>query len=264
MTQTYIGNSITEAIVILMAIIMILTSSCSKDDVLRLETEGTVAFTASLIDLKTTKADVPQCSNKEPTAVKYRLINEDGFVYTSTSDITVTNNIITTTDELSFPVGTYTRDEISLFDSDGNITHTVPHQLDTRFSFYNYFDNYLPSIVTISPGVNTSPDFSLVCYTEQEIQYGELGSGLGIDDLETLFYIIDETQNCLTLVTIEIDFDKIQEIPVTTTGLYAIPIPSNHVTWRVQGYDSNGNMRQAFIGSINYDQRILQFQPNCN
>jgi len=211
-----------------MAVILI---GCSTDDPLRLEQRGYLNLSTNLIDLSASKIDVPECSNLTPDNVKVRLINSEGLAFTTLTAITITGNQVNLDEELTFPVGTYTVDEISLM-TGNTITHSAPNVLDNRFDFALYTQNPLPYSITIAPEQTTDVNAQVMCYTEEDvINAPDFDWFSEIIELQTFAFNLPES-SCIDQIRIQVnlDFDgeavtRTINIPLYKKGLYRIPIP---------------------------------------
>ncbi len=222
-------NLITRVLFTLMAFILI---GCSKDDPLRLVQRGYLSLNTEFVDFSTSKVDVPECSSLTPDNVKVRLINSEGLVFTTLTNINIVGNQVNLTEPLTLPVGTYTVDEISLMTESNIVTHSVPNVLDNRFDFALYTQNPLPYDITINPEATTNVNAQVMCYSEEDVLNAPTFDWFSeIIDLQTFAFNLPES-SCIDQIRIQVNLD-IDGEPITRTinillykkGLYRIPIP---------------------------------------
>jgi len=244
-------------------LLALLTLASCSDDVLDLVQEGYLNVNTELLDLTTAKVNVPECTSVVPTHIKVRLINSEGFAFTSYTPVEIIGNQVNLIEQDTLPVGTYNVDEISLLTSGNTVTHTVPSPLDDRFDFTLYTNNPLPFSLVISPGEITEIDADLMCYSEEEVLNAPMFSWFTeIIDLQTLAFNLPES-SCVDAITLLVNMDldgqTVEEtinIPLYKRGLYRIPIPINfnYINLRIF---VNGQSRQSWAFNSYNDDGIL-------
>ncbi|MCP4986887.1 MAG: hypothetical protein GY928_12795 [Colwellia sp.] len=256
---------------VLPVIILISLFGCSKDDPLRLEQRGYLNLNTEFMDFTASKVDVPECTTLTPDNVKVRLVNSEGLAFTTLTAISITGNTVTPTEQLTFPVGTYTVDEISLV-TGATITHSAPNALDNRFDFALYANNPLPYQITIQPEQTTDISAQLMCYTEEDVLNApDFDWFVGIIELQTFAFNLP-AGSCVNGITLLVNKDGVEKtlnIPLYKVGLYRIPIPVDfdYINLRIF---VDGQLRQSFaFNSYNDDgvldaSDVIQIPDKCN
>ncbi len=243
-------------------LLIVLILGCSKDDPLRLEQRGYLNLNTEFMDFTASKTDVPECTTLTPDNVKVRLVNSEGLAFTTLTAISITGNIVTPTEQLTFPVGTYTVDEISLV-TGNTVTHSSPNALDDRFDFALYAQNTLPYDITIQPEQTTDINAQLMCYTEEDvINAPDFDWFTEIIDLQTFAFNLP-AGSCVNGITLLVNYDVNGEtkeetlnIPLYKVGLYRIPIlvDFNYINLSIF---VDGQLRQSFAFNSYNDDGVL-------
>lgn len=249
--------------------------SCNYEPVGQSLEDGRLSFIGSFKDLSAAKADVPDCSPFTPNEIYVRLLKPiNGSSYAVTSPIVIENDLVYSTTPMVVPEGDYIVVEVSLR-FNGVVTHTVPHVNDSRWDFARYVNRPVPYNITITPNqTTTSTGDELLCYDFTELELTSDFEWVGtVGELVPMYYYIPDT-SCIQMVTLEIDFYRIVEIPVWETGLFSVPIPKEFGNYRLNAYLGDYNTAinpiQWYSGTeynpdgfLDLDD-VLFFDDNCN
>ena len=263
-------KSIIWGIILVLTLVLTAITSCSKDDVLRLEQSGKVFFKGQITNSNITgKSTVPLCGDEEPISIRYTFTNESGYDFIETSTITKSYNSIWHEDTIELPVGIYMLTEISLLSSSGNITHITPNSNTEGFNFSALVRNPLPHQIEVKPDEDAWVESELICYSSQILELdGSVRNSSEIIPLATLYFQIPEG-GCVNRVTVDSDELQIIDIEISGRGIRGVPIRKDFDTMEVTVWNSEEELSRITYFEYNTDgimnfQDVVQFNIDCN
>ena len=234
---------------------LLLLVSCAKEQIIIAEdAPGYIEMTASwkYDNGSTNKGPVPECSPFMPTRIEYTFNN----TIVRSSPITVTDFVVKATDVISLDAGNYTVTDISLYNSDGVVTHTVPEQGDVLSQFVV---QPVPFDIQIVSGELYKNQIQVACYTRPiDIDIpAEYDPDITILEFETFYFYIPPG-SCVTQVSVQINTYTPEFIDITASGIYTLTIPKTEEPYRANSYIDGVLFQSFFELDYNPDDNIDQ------
>tara|TARA_A100000172_G_C3044260_1_gene111826 strand:+ start:8987 stop:9778 length:792 start_codon:yes stop_codon:yes gene_type:complete len=252
----------------------ILLSSCSKDEIKLTEQRyGYLKFNTNYADVTTSKTPVPECSEETPISIHYKMVNSEGVDYSKTLGIEVFGNKFNI-DPFILDEGEYLVTDITLLDSNGEVTHVVPDEVDPRFPFSQLVSKSVPFDISITAGETTNEAIEVICYTEQEFVSfnGELGfDGDASKFISIGIYVGITSVECVSTIGIS-TFNGRSEVilPIQSDSPMIFPIPA-WKSFSIRAYDADGNVVWERLDEPGKEPDFLltagefyYISPNCN
>lgn len=256
-----------------LAFLLFLLTGCEKEVDIFLKESGSVTFLGNAGGLAnksgfSSSKEVPECSEKAPTMINFVLTDVNGFNWVESSSIQVSGSQITQLDEVSFPIGSYTVNDISITSDDGTVVFRVPNSENQIFDFTGFVDLHTPFNIQILPAQNTDVNGEVLCYTADQVDITGGVSGLSIKDLQTMYFNLPDG-HCIERVTAEVDGVEIFDVAVSGTGVRSVPIPKDFGWMWFSTWDSSGVIQRVGMGDYNIDEiltanDIINFSIICN
>lgn len=243
----------------LLGIAVLIFTGCGKDDAMRFLRPGYLSTRIAAGNNDTAK-DLVSCGGTPLYAV-YSLLNEFGM-YKDTFDIQVSDKIAVFEGQMTFPEGTYTVEDVSLYDQDWNLTHTAPDGSE-EIDFSAFVDTYLPYEVTIVPYEIVYVNDQVLCFTNARVEPDPIGSGeLSIIETESMYFYIFP-QSCIDRVVLEVDGKVFGQTERPFDGLHMLAVPTEFQYFSLSAYVSD-NIVQSFAGPYHSADNIYYFGLNCD
>ncbi len=175
---------------------------------------------------------VPSCKTGSPDTVIFRLVDATGTSREESVPAEENNGLVTTLTPASLPIGQSTINGILLMKGNDTL-YAIPSETD--FDLARFADATVPFEVEVTE--NTELTGSAFCYTQETIDIPDeelVNGGFGTQRLQTLW--IDVQGECIDIVTVTIDNNRVLEIYPFQDGLYDIPIPENYDQMDIRAY----------------------------
>lgn len=231
---------------LLMAVLLL---GCHKDNLtLRPFEFGGIAFEMSAPKLNSTTSKVPLCKNMEPIEVVYNLTNSRGEAYSYTAAVQLSGDNYLSYPTNTLPFGNYTINDVSLINGNDTI-YSLPHQDELNLS--PYWDTTLPMDITVN-GTETVSG-TVFCFNEAPAPNldGLINGGFDPMRVQSLWFAVFDP-NCITQVTVEVDFYRYPEIFLWGELLYHVAVPLDYNFMAIRAYvEGNPNSIQSFVFDAN-------------
>ncbi|HEA22196.1 MAG TPA: hypothetical protein ENH87_14925 [Pricia antarctica] len=175
---------------------------------------------------------VPSCKSGVPDAVIFIITDATGITHTESVPASETNGLVSTTVSAPIPLGQNTVNEILLMRGNDTL-YAIPNIND--FDLARFTDVTVPFDVEVTE--NTELGGDAFCYSKKEIDVPNdalVDGGFGTQRLQTLW--IDVKGECIDIITVTIDNNRVLEIFPFGNGLYDIPIPEDYNRMDIRAY----------------------------
>ena len=190
---------------------------------------GSVSYLGRIPD---ENSKVPSCKSGSPDSVIFIMTDATGISRRESVPATETNGLVTTTTPAPMPLGQSTVNEILLMNGNDTL-YAIPSIND--FDLARFTDVTVPFNVEVTNNTELAGD--AFCYTKEEINVPDdvlVDGGFGTQRLQTLW--IDVKGECIDIITVTIDANRVLEIFPFQDGLYDIPIPENYDRMDIRAY----------------------------
>ena len=198
---------------------------------------------------KAATSKVPSCKGIEPINIAFNLTNKRGEVFSYANPIELVNGryISNSTGPNTLSFGNYTINDISLVNGNDTI-YSVPKKYELELS--PYWDISLPMEISVTGSEVVSG--KVFCFDQSESPdiTGIINGGFDPVRIQSLWFAVFN-EECITQITIEVDYYRFPEIFLWDELLYHVAVPMDYNVLTVRAYSGNSLVQSFSFDSEN-------------